>query len=161
MHPKIRSPLVSWLLTVMTGGIYLFFWVWLVATELNNAEQKNVFPVKLWRNATVTLYILALVGFLLALNAVTSLLAVAAILGLVGLFLSVQVSIGNYIKCKDGELNTGKKYSNVLSVFLLFYFFTFLLFYFFTFLLFLVANTGVAYMQSGINRVIRYEQDRS
>ena len=99
MHPKIRSPLVSWLLTVMTGGIYLFFWVWLVATELNNAEQKNVFPVKLWRNATVTLYILALVGFLLALNAVTSLLAVAAILGLVGLFLSVQVSIGNYIKC--------------------------------------------------------------
>ena len=113
MHPKIRSPLVSWLLTVMTGGIYLFFWVWLVATELNNAEQKNVFPVKLWRNATVTLYILALVGFLLALNAVTSLLAVAAILGLVGLFLSVQVSIGNYIKCKDGELNTGKKYSNL------------------------------------------------
>jgi hypothetical protein len=145
MYPKIRSPFVSWLLTVATGGIYLFFWAWLVASELNGAEQKKVFPVKLWRNTAIILYGLAFIGFLLAVNSETQLLFIAACLCLLGFFLYIQVSIGNYIKNKDIQLNTGGNFSNALSIFLFW----------------LVANTGVAYMQSGINRVIRHEQARS
>lgn len=145
MRPKIRSPFISWLLTVVTGGIYLFFWAWLVASELNSAEQKKVFPVQLWRNTAIVLYVLALGGFLLAVNYETPLVFIAACLCLLGFLLYIQVSIGNYIKSKDIQLNTGGNYSNALSIFLLW----------------LVANTGVAYMQSGINRVIRHEQARS
>lgn len=145
MHPKIRSPLVSWLLTVTTGGIYLLFWTWLVASELNGAEQKKVFPVKLWRNTAIILYGLALIGLLLAINSKTPLLFIIACLCLLGLFLYIQVSIGNYIKNKDVQLNTGGNFSNALSI---------LLFW-------LVANTGVAYMQSGINRLIRHGQARA
>lgn len=145
MHPKIRSPFTSWLLTVFTGGVYLFFWAWLVATELNNAEQKKIFPVKLWRNTIVLLYSLVFVGLLLIVNSITPFVIVAALLSLIVWLLYVQVSIGNYIKSKDAQLNTGGNYSNALSVFLLW----------------LVANSGVAYMQSGINRIIRHEQARS
>ncbi len=145
MYPKIRSPFVSWLLTVATGGIYLFFWVWLVASELNCAEQKKVFPVKLWGNNAIILYGLAFIGFLLAVNSETQFLFIAACLCLLGFFLYIQVSLGNYIKNKDIQLNTGGNFSNAVSI---------LLFW-------LVAITGVAYMQSGINRIIRYEQARS
>jgi len=144
MYPKIRSPFISWLLTVATGGIYLFFWVWLVASELNSAEQNEVFPVKLWRNTAIILYSLALIGLLLAINGKTPLLLVVFSLCLLGFFLYIQVAIGNYIKSKDIQLNTGGDFSNALSIFLFW----------------LVANTGVAYMQSGINRVIRHEQTR-
>jgi glucan phosphoethanolaminetransferase (alkaline phosphatase superfamily) len=145
MHPKIRSPFISWLLTVLTGGIYIFFWAWQVASELNSAEQKQVFPVKLWRNTAIVLYGLALVGVLLAINSQTPLLFITTCLCLLGFILYIQVSIGNYIKNKDVQLNTGSNFSNAVSI---------LLFW-------LVANTGVAYMQSGINRIIRHEQARS
>lgn len=145
MHPKIRNPFISWLLTVATGGIYLFFWAWLVASELNSAEKKKAFPVKLWRNTAIILYGLALVGFLLAINDGTPFLFIAVCLCLLGFFLYIQVAIGNYIKSKDVQLNTGGNFSNALSIFLFW----------------IVANTGVAYMQSGINRVIRHEQARS
>jgi len=145
MYPKIRSPFVTWLLTVATGGIYLLFWVWLVASELNSAENKTVFPVKSWRGIAIALYGSVLVSLVLAINSVTSLLFVASILCLLAFFLYVQITVGNYIKRKDVQLNTGGNYSNVLSIFLFW----------------LIANTGVAYMQVGINRVIRYEQARS
>lgn len=145
MHPKIRSPFISWLFTVATGGIYLLFWAWLVASELNSAEQRKVFPVNVWRKAAIILFGLAIIGLFLDIKASNPLFLIAIILCLFGFFLYVQVSIGNYIKGKDAQLNTGGNFSNSLSIFLLW----------------VVANTGVAYMQSGINRVIRHEQARS
>ncbi len=145
MYPKVRNPLVTWLLTVATGGIYLFFWAWHIAKELNNAENRMVFPIMWWRNTTLALFGLAAVGALIAIQTNNPLLFFVVGLCLFSFFVYVQISIGNYIKAKDAQLGTGGEFSNAVSVVLLW----------------LVANTGVAYMQSGINRVIRHEQARS
>lgn len=144
MHPKVRSPIITWLLTVVTSGIYLFYWVWLVASEFNSAENRKVFPINLWRNTAIILFAFAFIGVVVAIQADNLLLLFADIACLFGFFLYVQLSIGNYIKEKDAQLKTGENFSNAASILLLW----------------LVANTGVAYMQSGINRVIRHEQAR-
>ena len=145
MYPKVRNPVISWLLTVVTGGIYLLYWVWHVATELNNAEERIVFPLKGWRRAAIVLFVLTAVGAVVAFQTKNPLLLFALALCLLAFFVHVQIYIGNYVKAKDAQLATGVQFSNTMSV---------LLFW-------LVANTGVAYMQSGINRVIRHEQARS
>jgi succinate dehydrogenase hydrophobic anchor subunit len=142
MQPKIRSPLASWLLTVCTGGAYLFFWVWRVATELNGAENKNVFRIDVWRKAFLVLLLLAFVGLVFVAQANNPIPIAMAFLCFFILFIYVQLAIGNYIKWKDKELNTGATYSNAASVVLLWF----------------VASLGVAYMQSGINRVIKHER---
>jgi hypothetical protein len=145
MYPKVRNPVVSWLLSLVTGGIYLSYWVWQVATELNNAEERTVFPVTGWRNAAFALFGLTAAGAVVAFQTKNPLLFFALALCLIAFFVHVQISIGNYIKAKDDQLSTGVKFSNTMSVGLFW----------------LVANTGVAYMQSAINRVIRHEQARS
>ena len=145
MHPKVRSPVVSWLLTVATGGVYLFYWAWQVATELNNAEERTVFPVKRWRNAAFALFALTAAGAVVAFQTQSPLVFFALALCLLAFFVHVQIHIGNYIKAKDAQLATGVEFSNTMSIVLFW----------------LVANTGVAYLQSGINRVIRHEQARS
>ena len=113
-----------------------------IANELNGAENKAVFKVDVWRNLFIALLLLSLAGFIVTVNTNNPLLLLAAILGLFGLCIYVQLAIGNYVKSKDIELNTGASYSNGVSVVLLW----------------LVANIGVAYMQSGINRVIQHER---
>lgn len=144
MSPKTRSPLVTWLLTVITGGIYLFYWAWRVANELNSAEGKKVLRTDLWARAFTVLLIIAFVGVLIAAYSGNPLLFAGAVLLLFAFFVCVQLSIGNYIKEKDRQLNTGASFSNALSLVLLW----------------MVANTGVAYMQAGINRVITNERAR-
>ena len=145
MHPKIRSPFLSWLLTVATGGLYLIYWAWRVASELNYAENREVFRTDLWRKTAIVLFLLSVVGFVVAVEThhFVSFMVIASCL--LAFLLYVQVSIGNYIIKKDIQLGTGHQYSHAISLVLLW----------------LVANTGVAYMQSGINRVIRHEQARS
>lgn len=64
---------------------------------------------------------------------------------LFGLYIYVQLAIGRYIQMKDVELRTGASFSNPVSILLLW----------------LVANSGVAYMQNGINRVIEHERMRA
>ncbi len=145
MYPQVRSPLASWLLTVFTGGIYLVFWFWRVANELNSAENKNVFDVGLWRSSFFALLLLAVAGFAITASTKNPMLLLVSILGLFGLCLHVQVTIGNYIKSKDNGLAIGKSYSNGVSVTLLW----------------LGASLGVAYMQSGINRIIEHERAHS
>jgi amino acid permease len=145
MQPKIRSPLATWFLTIITSGIYLPFWAWNIANELNTAEKRTVFKVDFWRKAFLFLMLLVLVSFVIAVNSNNPIYVLVTTLCLLILFINVQLSIGNYIKLKDVELNTGKVYSNSLSIFLLW----------------LVANTGVAYMQSGINRIITHERENS
>ena len=145
MQPKIRSPLSTWLLTIITSGIYLPFWAWRIANELNTAEKRTVFKVDIWRKAFLSLMLLALVSFVVVINSNNPIYFLVIMICLLILFINVQLSIGNYIKLKDVELNTGKKYSNSMSIFLLW----------------LVANTGVAYMQSGINRIITHEREKS
>lgn len=144
MYPKIRSPLVSWLLTIATGGIYLIFWAWRVANELNSAENQTIFKVDAWRKAFVLLLVFAVVGFVFAIRADNPLFFIVTVLCLFGLSIYIQIAIGNYVKSKDIELSTGGTYSNVISIILLWMF----------------ANLGIAYMQSSINRIIRYERAR-
>lgn len=145
MYPKLRRPFVSWLLTVFTGGIYFLFWVWNIANEVNSSENRIVFPVKQWRIITLTLYMLAAVGIVITKMTSSPLFFFGVAIFLLGYFLYVQISIGNYIKKKDVELITGKEFSNTLSIFLFW----------------MVANIGVAYMQFGINRIIRCDRARS
>jgi len=145
VYPKIRSPLASWLLTVFTGGIYLIFWSWRVATELNSAENRTVFRVDIWRRAFVALLFLTVVGAVVAAKMNNPIILLVTALCLFSLFVHVQLAIGNYIKSKDIQLNTGGSYSHTVSI---------VLFWF-------VANLGVVYMQSGINRAIRHERAHS
>jgi hypothetical protein len=141
VFPRIRNPLMSWLLSVFTGGIYLIFWVGKVTAELNFAENKKVFKIEVWRNALIVLLLLVVAGFVLN----NPLLFAMTFIGLFILVIYVQLAIGSYIKLKDKELKTGASYSNALSILSLW----------------LVANLGVAYMQSGINRVIECSRDRA
>ena len=145
MHPKIRSPLTTWLLTIFTGGIYLLFWVWLIANELNTAEKRTVFNVDIWRKVFGALMFLALVTFVVAVTSNNPVYFLITALFTLILFFHIQLSFGNYIKSKDVQLNTGNTYSNSLSIFLFWF----------------VANLGVAYMQSGFNRVIGHERANS
>jgi hypothetical protein len=142
--PKIRNPFVSWLLTVFTGGTYLIFWAWLIANELNTAEKRAVFKIDIWRRTFFILTFAALVGFVVV-KTNNPIFFLVVFLCMFSLFIYVQFAIGNYIKSKDIELNTGKTYSNAMSVILLWF----------------VANLGVAYMQASINRIIRLERERS
>jgi len=143
MVPKIRSPLTTWLLTTFTGGIYLLFWVWNIANELNTAEKRTVLKVDIWRKVFLSLIPLTLVSYVIAVQAHIAIFLLVTIICWLIFFINVQLSIGYYIKVKDAELNTGKEYSNPLSIVLLWF----------------VANTGVAYMQSGINRIITHERN--
>lgn len=145
MYPKVRSPILAWLLTVISGGLYFFVWVWLVTKEINSAEERNVFPIQCWKNIAILSLILEIIGFIVAIKVNNPILLLLVALLIFGLISHAQTSIGSYIKNKDLELRTGEKFSNLLSVVLFW----------------LVANTGVAYMQSGINRIIRNEQSRS
>jgi glucan phosphoethanolaminetransferase (alkaline phosphatase superfamily) len=145
VSPQIRRPLVTWLLTVLTGGIYLCYWAWRVASELNSAEGKKVLNTDFWVKALISLLVAVFVGVLVTLYSGNPIPFFAVALLLFAFFVYVQLSIGNYIKAKDRQLNTGASFSNALSFVLLW----------------MVANVGVAYMQAGINRVITNERARS
>jgi hypothetical protein len=134
---------MTWLLTVITGGIYLYVWAWRVATEINSAEGRTALELPKWRSAFLALCALAFVGFVLA-GFGNPLIFFIAVLGMLWLFIWVHTAIGTYIKAKDVELSTGAKYSNAIAV---------LLFW-------VVANSGVAYTQAGLNRIIRHERAR-
>ena len=142
MYPRIRNPLATWLLTTLTSGLYLLYWGWRVAAELNSAEEKMVFNIAAWRNAFFVLFLLSMLGpmFLVKVDATYFLLLFMA--GFLSLFVYVQISIGNYIKQKYAELNIDKSYSNVLSFILLWF----------------VLNLGIVYMQSSINLIIKHER---
>jgi ABC-type Na+ efflux pump permease subunit len=143
--PQIRHPFVTWLLTVLTGGLYLVYWAWRVASELNGAEGKKVLSTGLWAKAFIAILIAVFVGLLFTGYSGNPVPFFVAALLLFAFFVYVQLSIGNYIKAKDRQLNTGASFSNALSFVLLW----------------MVANVGVAYMQAGINRVITNERARS
>ena len=149
MNARTRKPVVTWLLTVGTSGIYVFFWVWRVGTEFNSDAQREVLPVRKWRNAYAVLLGLTLAALLWAVQWEGKLIRLFPLLLLAALqfalFLYVQIAIGNYIKSKHKELHTGESYSHAVSLILFW----------------LVANLGVAYMQSGINTIIAYEQKHS
>lgn len=123
----------------------MIFWTWRVANELNNAENRTIFKVDAWRKSFFLLLVFAVVNIVFAIRADNPLLFIVTVLCLFGFFIYIQIVIGNYVKSKDIELNTGGTYSNTVSVILLWMF----------------ANLGVAYMQSGINRIIRYERAHS
>ena len=145
MHPVIRKPLTQWFYTVLTGGIYLFYWVWRVSSELNNAEGKVVLNISLWKKIFPALLILTMAAFIYAAkknSIIPSLIMFASYLVFV---IYVLCAIGNYIKIKDKENNLGIYFSNLTSIFLLF----------------VVANTGVIYMQRALNQIIASEQNGS
>ena len=136
---------MSWLLVFLTGGVYSLFWIWGVANELNSAERREVFKVRRWRLIFLLLIAALFLAVIVAewLNVWSPVLLVAVCL--LTFWVSVQVAIGGYIKRKDRELGTGAAYSN--GIFLI--------------LFWCVANLGVAYMQVGINRIVRTERSAS
>lgn len=142
-YPRIRNPVVSWLLTVATG-LYVLFWSWAVANELNAAEEREIFNVQRWRRLFLLLVLVVFVALVLALQADFIFPLVVATVLLLVFYLRVQLDFGNYIKSKDRQLQTGASYSNAVFLFLFWF----------------VANLGVLYMQVGINRVIRQQRGR-
>ena len=145
MDPQIRSPFLTWLATVGTGGIYLCYWAWRVASELNSAEGRTVLNADFWKWALIGLLAASFVSVLVMAHSGNAIPVLGVLALLFAFLVYVQLSIGNYIKAKDRQLNTGASFSNALSFVLLW----------------MVANTGVAYMQAGINRVIAKERARS
>lgn len=142
MYPRIRNPLVTWLLTALTSGLYLLYWGWRVSAELNSAEGKMVFNIAAWRNAVLVLFLLNMLGAMFLVKVDVTCFLVLFMVGFLSLFLYVQITIGNYIKQKYAELNIDKSYSNVLSIILLWF----------------VLNLGIVYMQSSINLIIKHER---
>lgn len=145
MYPKIRDPIITWLLTVFTGGIYVFYWVWRITNELNSAEEKKIFNIRLWAYIWAILFLLVIAGVVNVKYVDSPALILIAMLCLSGLSIYVQLTIGNYIKRKYKELNIKARYSNMISIILLWF----------------VVNTGVPYMQYAINTIIEHERNRS
>ncbi|MDT8318666.1 MAG: hypothetical protein RQ824_11875 [bacterium] len=145
MYPRIRNPLVVWLLTTLTSGLYLLYWGWRVAAELNSAEEKRVFNIAAWRNAFLVLFLLSMAGPMLLVGLDVTYFLLLIMSGFLSIFVYVQITIGDYIKQKYEELNIDKSYSNVLSFILLWF----------------VLNLGIVYMQSSINRIIKHERAKS
>lgn len=144
MQPRLRSPLATWLMAAVTGGIYLPFWAWNVATELNYAEGQTVFHVNAWRLAFGVLLVAYIAGFVVATETDRIWPVMTAGFALLGLYIHVQLAIGNYIKRKDQELSTWGSYSHIISLLLLWMF----------------ALYGVAYIQQSLNRIIRRSRAR-
>lgn len=148
MYPKIRKPLITWMLTLITGGIYLPFWIWRLSKEINFAEQFEVFPVTLWKRVFLTLlaFIFLVLLFIAIIDSMWPTI-VLFVLMLLGLFFIIQVmsTIGGYIQKKDKQLGTGESFSHALCMILMF----------------MLANAGVAYIQAGINRIIKEQQSNS
>lgn len=145
MTPRIRHPLATWLLTVFTSGLYFFYWAWRIASELNSAEGRIVLNAPLWKRLLFAFLPAIFVTFIVMVHSGNPVLFFVVAVAFFAFLLYVQFSIGNYIKAKDRELNTGRSFSNALS---------FVLFW-------MLANIGAAYMQIGINRVIQGERARS
>lgn len=145
MHPVIRKPLTQWLYTILTGGLYLFYWVWRVSSELNDAEGKIVLNISLWKKIFTVILILTTVAFLYTANENRIIPFLVMLASYLAFIIYVLCAIGNYIKIKDKEHNIGILFSNLTSIFLLF----------------VVANTGVIYMQRALNKIIASEQNAS
>ena len=145
MHPVIRKPSTQWLYTILTGGLYLFYWVWRISCELNNAEEKVVLNISLWKKILFVILALTIssLAYLKYANDIKPFLVMFT--SYIIFIFYVFNKIGNYIKSKDKEHNLGISYSN----------FTFI------FLLFVIANTGVIYMQTALNKIITREQNAS
>ena len=145
MHPVIRKPSTQWLYTVLTGGLYLFYWVWRLSSELNNAEGKVVLNISLWKKIFPVILVLTMAAFIYAANKNSIIPFLIMFTSYLAFIIHVLCAIGNYIKTKDKEHNTGISFSNLTSVLLLF----------------VVANTGVIYMQRALNQIISSEQNAS
>ena len=145
MHPVIRKPSTQWLYTILTGGLYLFYWVWRLSYELNNAEEKVVLNISLWKKLLFTILVLTFSSFIYLKYANDTKPFVIMFTSYLIFIIYVFCEIGNYIKLKDKEHNLGISFSNLT----------------FIFLLFLIANTGVIYMQTALNKIIAREQNAS
>lgn len=141
MHPVIRKPSTQWLYTVLTGGIYLFYWVWRISSELNDAEGKVVLNISLWKKllfVILALTISTLIYLKYANNIIPFLVMFVSYLTFI---IYVLCKIGSYIKTKDKEHNLSISFSNFTSIFLMF----------------VIANTGVIYIQRALNKIITRE----
>ncbi len=93
----------------------------------------------------MALIVLVIVGAIMIMRTGNPFFFLVLFLLLLSFYIYVLFAFGNYIKLKDVELNTGSSFSNLLSIFLFWF----------------VANLGIAYLQSGINRIIEHERMRS
>lgn len=123
------------------------FWVWRLSNEINFAEQLEVFPVTLWRRVFLILlaFIFLVLLFIATIDSIWPIILLFVLM-LFSLFFTTQVmiTIGGYIQKKDKQLATGEFFSNTLCMILMF----------------MLANAGVAYMQAGINRIIKEHQSK-
>lgn len=145
MYPKIRSPLLVWLFTILSGGLYLFYWCYRVSAELNAAEEQMVLKVNEWGAGSlvaVALLIILTINPLLAGFVFPGMILVFYVLGL---FLYVQISIGRYIRSKENTLKLDNQYNHWISLLLMWF----------------VMNIGVAYIQQHINKIIDAERSKS
>jgi cytochrome bd-type quinol oxidase subunit 2 len=136
---RARSPIMCWALAVITSGLYSVYWTWRIGNELNEYEGKEIFNVKRWRELFLILHAGVVVTLVWAVRddrlAPIFLVLVA---GLFGFYIYVHVSIGNYIKDRNRSLGVRDAYSNAV----------------FLFLFWVIANTGIIYLQSALNRVV-------
>jgi hypothetical protein len=146
MSAKIRSPILAWILTIISSGIYVFLWVHRVCNEINQAERKVIFNISVWKKILGLLFIVSIITMGLFIQTPRpdspELAILFSIFTITIIFyLYVQIKIGAYIKQKQISSSISGNYSNILSI---------LLFWIF-------IGTGIIYMQLNINRIIESE----
>lgn len=142
MYPKIRNPILVWVLTIVTLGLYLIYWGYTVSKELNFAEEKTVLALDRWRKMFFSLIGFILIGILLVKIAGIGMPVIVAFFLANVFYVYVQISIGNYIIKKQKELNLSETYWHAISLGLMYFFF----------------SAGISYMQYCINEVIETER---
>lgn len=142
MYPIIRNPIKVWAYAILSGGLYVFVWVGNIAKELNNAEDKEVLKVTLWKKLFFLSILCVFSSAIILKKYGLYLPFLISFFSLLAFYVYVQTSIGNYIQYKEIQLNETTTFSNTLSLVLSWFF----------------AIAGIAYMQSHINKIIRAER---
>ena len=147
--PQIsRSPLIAWLMTIFSGGVYSFFWVARVCSDINHAEGKPIFNLTNWLKTIIILFTVSIITMAIFIqrprpDSLALVILIVNCLITLLFFLSIQLKIGSYIQKKQFEILKSKPYSHTVSIILLW----------------LLVGTGVIYIQSSLNKIHHLENN--
>jgi len=140
---NVRSPIATWLLFMITGGLYIVYWIVKVTSEINKAEEKEIFPRRQWG----VIFMVWLLIYSASLSLVFAGEGFSLYLGIVIVFFGfsfhVFTSIGTYVAIKQHYMQSPSPIKPIGAYFLLF-----------------AWGIGLLYLQTNLNSVIEYDLNK-
>lgn len=138
MSPKIRSPFNTWLLAFLTGGLYLFYWIFKVGKEINYGEGVYIIPVTRWALDLMIYMLLLILTFIVMIDFKSQLPFMLFCLLLIQYTFELISEIAEYVAYNQRSNSQAWPVSPTLAC-----------------ILFLSGILCLPYLQANINRLIR------